>query len=107
MADLRSYVTAKLDSSKTARDANAQAWDFDEDGFLLDFSVESTVYVQEQTYDYPGSSYSPDGDVEDVARETARELVDLLNDKFVITYDLSPCDIKIETSEYEPDYEDD
>lgn len=103
VADLRAYVTAKLDSSKTAWDVNARAWGFDEGGFILDFSVESTVYVQEQTYDYPASSYSPDGDVEDVARETARELVDLLNGKYRIDYDLSPSDIKVESSEYEPD----
>lgn len=104
---LKDYVTAKLARSKVAGGANAEASDFDEAGFFLNFSVEATTYVEPATYDYPGGSYSEDGDIEDVARETARDLVGLLDGgEYRITYELDPSDIKVETSEYEPDYDD-
>lgn len=104
---LKDYVTSRLARSKMADGANAEAWDFDEAGFSLDFFVEATTRVEPATYDYPGGSYSEDGDIEDVARETARDLVGLLNGgEYKITYELDPSDIKIETSEYEPDYDD-
>lgn len=104
---LKDYINSRLDRSKVARDANAEAWDFDGGCFSLDFAVESTVYIEPATYDYPGYRYSEDGDVEDIARQTARDLADLLDgDKYRVTYELDPADIKVKTSEYEPDYDD-
>lgn len=104
---LKTYVCSRLARSSMAGMANARAWDFDEAGFFLDFSVETTTYVEPATYDYPGASYSEDGHIEDVVRQTARDLVGILNGgEFKITYELGPSDIKIETSEYEPDYDD-
>lgn len=102
-SEMKGYISSRLARSKKAGSVYADASDFDEDGFWLSFDVEQTVYVEPATYDCPASS-SCECDIEDVAYETAQDLVDLLGDRYKITYELTSSDIKVDTSEYEYDY---
>lgn len=104
-AEMKGYISSRLTHSKMAGDVYADACDFDEDGFWLSFSVEQTVYVEPATYDSPEYS-SRACDIEDVAYETAQDLVGLLGDRYKITYELTSSDIKSDTSEFEYDRND-